>query len=655
MSNKASPIKEINKFDPAPFKAAEKEVDEFIKKKNIDLKSESVLSQGQSEIFAALQHTDFPNEKWSMVQPYIHMEYAGLFGTSASFQHEQATIFKGLENPEYKNTFEKLFFSTKQEREENPLDSMKGYFADRNVIAAVKDLTVITNTISEPMMAQRKISLSFDIFDINALSATQDSPPEEKFLRALLTLGTSFKLYFGYPPGSMKVDFPSNQYFIKNYNDHFSERPYYEMMITNSGIPDISIDQKGNLQVKVDFLETSSSYIKGGKNSQAILQEGGSTYRTTFNEIEKFIAEVQTAYNKNNDNLNFGEIINIIFEGNNGSGYYKLPIDPSSPLTIEYSKANPLAGMMADTELYKFRVPVSIFCNKVLSDKKDFEVTEEQSNKEKKKDPYYMPPYYPLSRLLSLLIQITFENDIIYYLGQSANCSCLTFNINKVTDKFKDAYEGKRITNKKGELIGREGGLKPKVDAAIKDVYGGSLTRVRMVYTLVGHKLYFLDLHRRLYLMFESASEKTVAEMSANQGKDYSYLPIVYLNHENTLVSNFNLSMIENSELMNRTAGIILNDSYFGSAYTANNRNLFYAEILMRQGSLEMKGMPFVEPYTGISIVGPAPLNRILGNYLITGVTHTINQNSFKTTLDVLGIEVYGVQKFDKNSAIKKN
>jgi len=246
-------------FDSKPIKQAMKEVSTNINYREIQPSEEIALSQGQNEILAALQHDTFPSEIWSMVQPYINMKYIGLFGTAATFNDEQCSILNGLElENENTNIFENLFFSTKQEQEENPLLSMKDYFADRNVIAAIKDISIETNTISANLMAQRKVSLAFDIFDVNALNSTIDSKPEEKFLRALLTIGTSFKLQFGYPPGSFNVDFSGAPYFKENFDLYFKKEPYYEMIITHHGIPDISIDQKGTLHVKVNFLEATS-------------------------------------------------------------------------------------------------------------------------------------------------------------------------------------------------------------------------------------------------------------------------------------------------------------------------------------------------------------------------------------------------------------
>ena len=65
----------------------------------------------------------------------------------------------------------------------------------------------------------------------------------------------------------------------------------------------------------------------------------------------------------------------------------------------------------------------------------------------------------------------------------------------------------------------------------------------------------------------------------------------------------------------------------------------------MKQGTIEIKGLPFIETYSPVYIKGPESISRILGGYLITGVHHTIAQGTFKTTLDLLGLDVYGTKR----------
>src|SRR5574343_1670361 len=45
-----------------------------------DFNLENSLNLGVSDILKGLQSTEFPNQWWSMVQPYVHMEYIGIFG-----------------------------------------------------------------------------------------------------------------------------------------------------------------------------------------------------------------------------------------------------------------------------------------------------------------------------------------------------------------------------------------------------------------------------------------------------------------------------------------------------------------------------------------------------------------------------------------------
>jgi len=377
----------------------------------------------------------------------------------------------------------------------------------------------------------------------------------------------------------------------------------------------------------------------------------------TFERVKKLLEELEGKYIKDGNKIKFGDVIDIMLDKN--KKYYVLPILNQKDLIIEYSMSNPLAGQAADKSLKDFPVPLTIFCQKVRKDEDGFVLSKEEEKKltpEQKRE--YIPPYYPLSRLLNLLIQLTFDHDLVYCLGIKTDCTYLSKNLNNKSESYTELIDGAPPRKKTKTKPARPAikGLKEMINENLQKAYGdgATMTPVRLVYTLVKDKLYFIDLNRRLFIAFRSASEETVADMAVNQGEDWTYLPVIYLNHENTIVSNFNLSMVENSELMNRTAGLILNDSYFSKPFKANTSNLFFAEVLLRQGTLELKGIPFLEPYTSICITGPKPLNRILGNYLVTGVSHSIGQGTFKTNLEVMGIEIYGVQKKSKPEPVIK-
>ena len=314
MSSKANPIK----------KSAQEKISinepllSSIKPDYIDKELDEKINGSFNNTLKALQSDSFPRENWSMIPPYVHMEFLDIFAES-SYKRNDISIFNDIKNKS--DLFEKLFFSTIQENDD-PLKSMQNYYADRNLIAAFKEASIDTDAIETNQTAAKTFSISFDVFNLDSLNTTKDSPDTHKFLRALLTFGATFKIYFGYPKGSMNIqnnNEDNKEFDLQEYNKTFGDNPYYSMTVTNHAIPDITLDQKGILRAKVNFLETSTSYMRSG--DKRILSEAATAPEKDIwkNSTEKMLTEI-----KNSKNKTYKDILEIIFK------YYKFPVNQKS-------------------------------------------------------------------------------------------------------------------------------------------------------------------------------------------------------------------------------------------------------------------------------------------------------------------------------------